>query len=123
MSQFPLVMVEWEDAVRPDGEWEFIRAYKPPGVCQCQSVGWLVSEGNGQIILAPNMAELTDGSAEQMSGMIRIPLRAVTSRVTLMPQLSEQEAVCLDKLSKMSPDQRRAFLAMRDTPADEQPAS
>ena len=75
---FRLVLVVWEDSVVPDSRWVFLDGYEPHSCVQCQSVGWLVREKDGQLVLAPNVGDVAEGQSEQASGIIRIPMRSVT---------------------------------------------
>ena len=73
----PLVLIEWEDSAQPVGAWQYLSELEPPEVIACQSVGWLVHDGDDVKALAPNVGDL-DGAHAQASGLMRIPARCVT---------------------------------------------
>ena len=70
-----LVMIEWEDSAQPASAWRFLHELtdRPLRVVRCISVGWLVYDGNDVKALAPNMGDLENEEALQVSGLIRIP--------------------------------------------------
>ena len=91
-NRYRLVLVRWEDSVVPDSRWVFMHEYEPDSCVQCESVGWLVSDLPGQLVLAPNIGDTMQGQALQMSGMIRIPRRSIVSVediVTRAPNVME----------------------------------
>lgn len=49
----PLVLVEWEDSMRPAPEWMYLRDFKAGDICKCVSVGFLVYDGEDKKVLAP----------------------------------------------------------------------
>lgn len=74
-----LVLIEWEDSLRPQPDWDWIADNKKPSVCIIRSVGWLIGDGVAKV-LAPNIGG-EFGVVEQASGVIKIPSRCVV-RVT-----------------------------------------
>lgn len=72
----PLVLIEWEDSAQPVAEWRYIDDLAPAEVVQCQSVGFLVHDGDDVKMLAPNVGDL-GGAHAQASGLMRIPARCV----------------------------------------------
>ena len=72
-----LVLIEWEDSAQPAAAWMWLQGAKwEGGAVKCQSVGWLVYDGEDVKALAPNRGNM-DGDV-QVSGVIRIPTRCVT---------------------------------------------
>lgn len=71
-----LVLIEWEDSAQPIAGWAWLEGATWQGAVKCQSVGWLVYDGEDVKALAPNRGK-TDGDV-QVSGVIRIPTRCVT---------------------------------------------
>jgi hypothetical protein len=69
-------MVEWEDSARPISAWQWVEDYKLPEVVACLSVGYVISETDKAIALAPNLGDITQEKA-QACGIIRIPRRAI----------------------------------------------
>ncbi len=80
----PLVFIEWEDSARPVAAWTYLADFEAPSAVKCVSVGWLVHDGTEVKALAPNMGELGDIEAVQVSGVIRIPARSITKLVRLV---------------------------------------
>lgn len=74
-----LVLIKWLDSVQPAPDWTWIGGggEKWGQVVECQSVGWLVYDGEGVKVLAPNRGEICGDV--QVSGVIRIPACCVTS--------------------------------------------
>ena len=76
-SPYRLVLIEWEDSVRPDSEWRHLESVSATEIIKCQSVGFLIHDGKSVKSLAPNVAEVGKPDA-QASGIIRIPARCIT---------------------------------------------
>ncbi len=76
-----LVLVEWVDSSQPMVEWVWLEDHKWRDIIQCQSVGWLVHKDKQMIVLAQNFGDKGNKELEQVSGVIRIPMRAV-SKIT-----------------------------------------
>ena len=78
MSTSPaLVLIEWEDSAQPVAAWQYLDEVGVPEIVRCQSVGFLVYDGNDVKALAPNVGDL-GGEHAQASGLMRIPTRCVT---------------------------------------------
>ncbi len=77
MKPPPLVLLEWEDSARPVPAWQFLDDINDTAVVRCQSVGFLIYDGEDTKVLAPNVGEIGTEEA-QASGVIRIPTRCVT---------------------------------------------
>lgn len=71
------MLIEWEDSVQPIRAWLHLDDLGAHEVMRCQSVGYLIYDGDDVKALAPNVAELGTDDA-QASGIIRIPTRCVT---------------------------------------------
>jgi hypothetical protein len=75
---FPLVLIEWHDAARPDAEWHYLNSTSAMEAVRCLSVGFLIHDGKEAKALAPNLGEI--GTPDmQACGIIRIPTRCVLS--------------------------------------------
>lgn len=83
----PLVLVEWEDSRRPEPAWERLSDFKPIGICKCVSVGFLLSDGEKEKVLAPNIADIENEENIQGSGFIHIPSSCVTKVVILEEEI------------------------------------
>lgn len=83
-KECPLVFIEWEDSAQPVGAWAYLSDFETPSAVKCVSVGWLIHDGTEIKALAPNMGELGNTKALQVSGVIRIPARSVTRLVRLV---------------------------------------
>ena len=77
MANPPLVLIEWEDSARPVATWQYLDDIEGTGPIRCQSVGYLIDDGESVKTLAPNVGELGTEAA-QASGVIRIPTRCIT---------------------------------------------
>jgi hypothetical protein len=77
-----LVLVDWVDSAQPLPGWRHLDDPPALEVVNCRSVGWLIAEGDGVKMLAPNLGDVGSDNA-QASGFIRIPIAAVTRQVTL----------------------------------------
>jgi hypothetical protein len=76
-APYPLVVVEWEDSAQPISAWQWVDDYREPEILKCLSVGYLITETDTAIALAPNLGDVTREKA-QACGIIRIPQRAIT---------------------------------------------
>jgi hypothetical protein len=85
MSAFPLVLIEWEDSARPAPAWRFVSDVETPAAVHCNSVGWLIHDGDVKA-LAPNMGDINSEDAAQACGIINIPARSVV-RVTRLKEV------------------------------------
>lgn len=78
-----IVLVEWEDSRQPRPAWLRLSDLPTPDIVRCQSVGWLVYDGDDVKMLAPNLGDIGDPENAQASGVIQIPARCVVSVLTL----------------------------------------
>lgn len=85
MSNYPLVMIEWEDSAQPKPAWTWLSDWKPSAAVRIASVGWLIKDGKKVKALAPNMGGIDKKTDFQVSGVIHIP----TSCVLSIKKLSE----------------------------------
>lgn len=81
-SAYRLVLVEWEDSVRPVAEWQWVDDYAVPAVVLCASVGYLIADTKAAIALAPNLGTICEAGV-QACGIIRIPRSAIVRMRTL----------------------------------------
>ena len=77
LNKPPLVLIEWEDSAQPVAAWQYLADIDQPEVVRCQSVGFLIFDGDDVKALAPNVGDLGKEHA-QASGVMRIPARCVT---------------------------------------------
>ena len=78
------ILVEWLDSMQPVSAWMVLSDKPNLEVIQCVSVGWLVGETDGMLMLAPNLVDIESGGSAQASGFIRISKTAVTIRIRLV---------------------------------------
>lgn len=84
----PLVLIEWEDSLRPQGAWQHLEDMRePPAPTLCASVGWMLHDTKRIKVLAPNMGGLEGKANVQACGMITIPTRCIR-RVTKLKEPS-----------------------------------
>lgn len=69
-DQPPLVMVEWEDSTQPISGWVWLEDQSCGYVVKCRSVGWLVHDGDGMKVLAPNIGHVGKDETVQASGVL-----------------------------------------------------
>lgn len=75
-------MVEWVDSYGCASSWTPLGSEKP-AILTCVSVGWLIDDYVGCIVVVPHRAELQGGEATQGCGDITIPRVAITRIVDL----------------------------------------
>jgi hypothetical protein len=78
MIERHLILVEWEDSTQPLSNWRFLEDAPKLEVIQCVSVGWVVSENERVLMLAPNIGDVESSEGPQGSGFIRIPKATIT---------------------------------------------
>lgn len=81
--EHPLVLIEWDDSVRPNPAWFFLSDMEEARIVKCASVGWLVAGDEKTKTLAPNIGTATDEDSLQACGVICIPARSITRMVRL----------------------------------------
>lgn len=79
-----LFLIEWVDSAQPIPAWRYLDDLPPLVVVKCRSVGWLVAEGRGVVLIAPNLGNVETGGNAQGSGFIRIPAASITRRYRLV---------------------------------------
>ena len=68
MKSPPLVLIECEDSARPVPAWQFLDEINDTSPVRCQSVGFLIHDGEDAVVLAPNVGAM--GTKEgQASGV------------------------------------------------------
>ena len=70
-----LVVVTWLDSRQSSGGWKWLSELEERDPIECQSVGWLIQDGDDAKVLAQSMAP--DGDDMQYAGDKIIPSRAV----------------------------------------------
>lgn len=83
MTDHPLVLIEWEDSAQPISGWSWLESFDSFEIVRCQSVGWLIHDGDDVKALAQNMGNLGNEDSAQVSGVIRIPTRCVVKLSTI----------------------------------------
>jgi hypothetical protein len=87
-----LVLIEWEDSGQPAPEWRWLDTVGVAEPIRCQTVGFLVRDDKEVKVVAQNMGDV-DSDARQVSGLIRIPTRAVT-RITALAASKAVKPAC-----------------------------
>lgn len=104
MTTKDLVLIEWEDSTQPHGAWSWLEGGDVGEVwseaVRCQSVGWLVYDGEDVKALAPNWGQLCGD--HQVSGVIRIPTRAII-KITRLVQVDKIEAAIATATDALAP--------------------
>lgn len=82
MTRWPLVRVTWVDSHGPHG-WTYLKDAVAPHDLTCESVGWLIDDGEDRITIASSVsAPAADNPA--CDGILTIPKCAITACVTLV---------------------------------------
>lgn len=71
-----LVLIEWEDSAQPVAGWNWLEGSDWRQLVKCQTAGWLVYDGADVKAVAQSRGAI--GGETQVSGVMRIPARAVT---------------------------------------------
>jgi hypothetical protein len=74
--------VEWADSRQPTNVWTRIGEAVQLEFCRCYSVGFVVQDDRDVIVLAANVADVSEEA--QATGVIVIPRVAVLKRTTLV---------------------------------------
>ena len=85
----PLVLIEWSDSRQPDPSWQRLSGFESIGICKCVSVGFLISDGAEEKILAPNIADIENEENIQGSGFINIPSSCTTKIIILEEEVED----------------------------------
>lgn len=64
MTQLPLVLVTWNDAVELGAGWHDLKDIEKHNVTACKSVGWLVHKDEKRIIIMSTV----EGKENEISG-------------------------------------------------------
>lgn len=88
---YPLVMIEWVDSAQPQSSWKFLEDVGTPESIRCVSVGWLVSDGEENKSVAPNMGDVNSPDSMQVSGVITIPVCSIVKITPLREVQSRNE--------------------------------
>lgn len=78
---FRLVLLEWEDSHHSAG-WQPIEGIRDE-VLVCQSVGWLIYDGERSKVVAPHLSHPEAEIEAQGNGFMTIPARCVLRVVEL----------------------------------------
>lgn len=88
-----LVLIEWEDSAQPLTSWRYLADAPDLEIIQCVSVGWIISQNERVVMLAPNIGDYESGEGAQGTGFIRIPQRSITRMAKLQEVTSSSEAL------------------------------
>jgi len=84
LNSLPLVLIEWVDSAQPVPGWSWLEDHTWESIVKCQSVGWLIHDGEEVKSLAPNKGNIGEDESLQVSGVIRIPAKCITRQVKLL---------------------------------------
>jgi hypothetical protein len=79
--KYPMVLIEWLDSRQPSIGWQFVENMEMPKPCKCLSVGWLLDEGEDQIVIAAHMNDMDQD--DQVMGVMVIPSCSVLKKTPL----------------------------------------
>jgi hypothetical protein len=78
-----LVYIEWVDSYGCASEWTPIDPYTPE-LLHCQSVGWLLHDGQDCKVIIPHLSQASHSNASQQGcGDMTIPTAAITKIVPI----------------------------------------
>ena len=80
-ANFKLVLVEWVDSFHLEAGWHWLEDLPERRLGHCHSVGWVIREDDEQISLSETISDV--GDSHQVSGIVTIPVCAITKRKTL----------------------------------------
>ena len=83
MTRPKLVIVEWLDSSSPIPEWRHLDNPPAARVILCLSVGWLLHDSDGVLMLAPNLGDINDQINAQASGFMPIPQSSIIRSIEL----------------------------------------
>lgn len=86
-----LVLIEWEDSGQPVPQWQWLDDVQVTSAIRCQTVGFLIQDDRAVKVIAQNVGDI-QGDARQVSGVIRIPTRAVTRVIALTASKASKAA-------------------------------
>lgn len=87
-----LVLVEWEDSGQSAPQWQWLSDVHVASAIRCQTVGFLIQDDSAIKVVAQNVGDLDESDARQVSGVIRIPTRAVTRITSLKSSPTADQA-------------------------------
>lgn len=87
-SGFAIERVTWRDSASHGGdEWQSLDDIRETiakhGALVCESVGFVVSEGNGTLTLATSYSCDEEGAPSRVQGALTIPLFAIETRLRI----------------------------------------
>jgi len=80
-EDYKLVYIKWEDSHGVSSDWQYINGANPRVVI-CQSVGWLIHDGEKCKLIVPHLTQ-SDHVKRQVCGDMTIPTAAVVKMVVL----------------------------------------
>lgn len=86
-TDFPLVLIEWEDSSASSGSWAEISGdLQVDAPLICNSVGWLISDGERCVTIVPNIADASEELDARLQGCgpMTIPKSCILKQVTLI---------------------------------------
>lgn len=88
MDDPKLVLIKWVDSRQPVSSWCYLADFPEASATMCQSVGWLVRDGDVKV-LCQTVGDLGDDT-EQGIGFMQIPACSVLSVTTISSLLAQR---------------------------------
>jgi hypothetical protein len=83
-----LVLIEWLDSYGCSSQWQPLQENRPKPLL-CQSVGWLLHDGNDCKVVVPHISDADNEHVHaQGCGDMTIPTSAILNITELSPRLS-----------------------------------
>ena len=79
-----LVIIEWEDSIKPDPEWRWLTDIKTNKIVKCKSVRFLIYDGEDVKSLDQNTGKINGTDGTQLCGVIQIPTSSVIKITNLV---------------------------------------
>ena len=78
-----LVLIEWQDSLGCSANWQKLDGVEPPKPLLCQSVGWLLYDGDDCKVVVPHVTRDHASAPRQGCGDMTIPTKCITKLKTL----------------------------------------
>jgi succinate dehydrogenase/fumarate reductase flavoprotein subunit len=101
LTDYRLVLIEWEDSFGCSPSWVVIGGDLAPSVMMCRSVGWLVYDGADCKVIVPHLNQADHPNASlQGCGDMTIPSSAIKSinEISIISQPPKAVAWTAEKL-------------------------
>lgn len=99
-----MYLVEWEDSSQPTPSWQWLHDVKARRPVRVRTIGWRIASDENSIALAVSLSDPDEDNDQQVSGVVRIPLRCIIRERILAPMggdMTDEEIEYAKKTSFM----------------------